>query len=148
MERPDGDLIQFYGQERIFSKRLDVFKVALDHRFVVSPDQAEEALCEALFEEIVWCANRRNEVAHSVVYDVSTFDLVRRHMMPGFGDQPHYVALPPPYAFRRHDGDGPTYTYAQPEMSALAVYAFEMQLELRRFRHRIHPGLWPTEVRA
>ena len=147
MGQPEGALVQFYGRERIFSQRLDVLKIAIDHHFIAAPDQNQEALVDHTLTELTWCADRRNEIAHSVVYDVSDYERIALHFVDRT-DRAHFVALPPYHTLRKFQPDGPLYSYASPEMETLSIYMFEVQIQIRRFRHALYPDLWPTEVRA
>lgn len=84
MGRPDGRVSPFYGERgRIFKERLDLLKLAVDHQFMVAPNQEQEGRFDRLVETTTWFADRRNEVAHSVVYDLSDWkEFASRRIKP------------------------------------------------------------------
>lgn len=143
----DPRIIQFYGSGRIFQDRLNFVKIAADHHFMVSPNQDFEGDFELLAQDLTLAADRRNEVAHSVVYDVAGSNYLTGKARPAAKGVASYVMLPPFYAYKRHTTGGPTFAYSSKEAIKLARQILSLQMRARPFRHRLYPKLWPTERR-
>lgn len=147
----DGRIIPFYGEEgKIFRERIGLLKLAVDHHFIVSPDQDMEARFDQLVEDVSWVADRRNDVAHTVVLDLSSLMSFAR-LVPPPTSGAHHFAVPPLYAFtRRAEGRGksPPFAFSSAELDVLCQCATDLLVECRKFRHDLFPGEWPDELRA
>lgn len=149
MEEPDDPrVLQFYGTGRILQNRLDWVRIAADHHFMTSPNQNHEGDFDLLMEDLSSAADRRNEVAHGVVYEISTSKNLTKHMDPIPDGQDAHVLMPPFYSFRRFEGDTPTFMYARSDLKKLSVQILNLQMRIRPFRHRLYPDKWPTERRG
>jgi hypothetical protein len=153
MGRPDGRLIPFYGENgRIFKERMKLLKIAIDHEFVVRPHQEREAQFDSLVEATSWYSDRRNEIAHSVVYDLMALPRFSKRQ-EGRPLRPHYFAMPPLYAFTKLESyrqakHSPPYALSSVEIHVLCQWCLELLHECRRFRHATFPTEWPDEQRT
>lgn len=151
MGKPDGRLIMFYGEHgRIFKDRLNLLKIAIGHEFVVRPHQGREAQFDKLVEAVTWYSERRNEIAHSVVYDLTDLPSFTERHEGKQGQGSNYFAVPPLYAFTKREayrlaGKSPPYALSSVELHALCAGCLELLRECRDFRHSLFPSEWAEE---
>jgi hypothetical protein len=133
---PDGDAIQQYGLGRIFRERLEALQAVSQPYFVRKPSQALEAGLDCLGKAATGFADRRNEVAHGMVFPVHELSFFRER----FGtppEMPHYLLLPPWYAVRKHYEGTPLYAYGFDELWSLMVKLLTLSEQLGKYRLKL-----------
>jgi hypothetical protein len=148
MGHPEGHVIPFYGERgRIFKERFALLKVAVDHHFIARPHQELEAHFDEVSEETARFADKRNDIAHSTVFDLTSIFFLK----DAVPSQPqNFYALPPAYAFgKRKSGDGALpFAYTSNQLMQLALAMGALRVEWRDLRHRMYTDLWPEERRV
>jgi len=124
-----------YGEGRIFRDRLACVRRAADQFFIRHPDQNLEAIFLGMETQVLGFADRRNDVAHGVVYPISELRYFKKLMsLPNDGKK-RYALIPPLYTIRRHDERGlPLYVYARAELSRLQAQISGLSDNVRDFR--------------
>lgn len=117
----DGPPIQQYGVGRIFKERLAILERSAQQWFISQPSQHAEGHFDRIVEQVRGFADRRNEVAHGIVFPVHTVSFFMETMKLPSGNE--WWALVPPYhLLRKHDERGaPTYVYTRAELFTLAA---------------------------
>jgi len=116
---PNGDALKRYGAGRIFRDRFTALQTASEPYFIKRPNQELEAQLKCLGNAATGFADRRNDVAHGMVYPVNELT----SFTDRFGSSPNtpqHALIPPLYLARKHGADGlPTYAYCYAELRSL-----------------------------
>lgn len=116
---PDGESIQQYGTGRIFRDRLTLLEGVAAQWFIANPSQHSEGHFERLIEQARGFADRRNEIAHGIVFPVHTVSYFVSVMNLPAGVR--WALVPPYYLLRKHDERGaPVFIYTSAELNSLA----------------------------
>jgi hypothetical protein len=129
----DGVSLQQYGTGRIFRDRLDRLQAASEKYFVGRPNQDLEAACDCLRKIATGYADRRNDVAHGMVFPVHGMTFFEQ-MRGSPSDKPHYLLIPPYYVIREHDGGLPAYGYSFTELWTLRIKLRTFGDQINRYR--------------
>jgi len=117
------DAIRTYGAGRIFKDRLVLLKNAANQHFVRHPAQRTEVIFERLVVALLGFADRRNEVAHGVVYPAFKID-----------GRKQYALIPPYHLLRKHNADGaPTFAYTHHELELLGYRLLKLSTEVEEY---------------
>ena len=131
---PDGSAIQEYGRGQIFRERLKSLKEAGERAFIRRPDQGLEDIMGCLGGTAQGYSNRRNEVAHGIVFLVSSLTFFRVRFCTAAGEC-SWALIPTYYNIRKHNNDGaPTYAYTSTELRALTGMLYELLDKIKGFR--------------
>jgi hypothetical protein len=88
--RPDTDAVHEYGAPRIFRERIALLKSASCRWEIRHPSQRLEHFRDLMCADAELLAGRRNEIAHSVVFDVSQLPYFQdRLTRPGYRSTPN-----------------------------------------------------------
>jgi hypothetical protein len=132
--------IRAYGSPRIFADRLVLVRRAADQYFVSAPDQAVEGDVTELLERVRRYSDRRNEVAHGIVRQMSWVRALRDRLVSDAVGKFQYCLVPPHYTFRKFDGQNqPTYAYTSAELLTLNERLFWLAQEVSDLRQRVAP---------
>jgi hypothetical protein len=123
-----------YGAGQIFANRMLTLRTSAQNYFVRHPNQTCEGEFDCLAEIAVKFADRRNEVAHSIVRDLG-------HVRPfRVGDTvgPQFFLVPSHYNYKRFGPDNwPTYAYTSVELLHLTNGLWMLQCHLAIYRDAI-----------
>jgi hypothetical protein len=64
----ETEAMRAYGKGQIFPQRLDILREAAERHFQSDPNQKREGQLEGLLTEARQYANRRNDIAHGIVF--------------------------------------------------------------------------------
>lgn len=132
----NGEAVQQYGGGRIFRDRHDILTRAAACHFVAHCSQDREGTFDRLCEKVLALASHRNDVAHGITLDVSTFAFFRTRLSL-INDRPAFLLVPPFYLGRRHDTYGPSYAHSASTMDWLTLEAVKLQIEIDDLRKTI-----------
>ena len=134
---PDGEPMQKgYGQGRIFQDRLRIARLAASKWFIEAPDQHAEAGFDHLAFSAEKFAERRNEVAHGIVFRVQNMTYFRNRFGLSADRRSVFALIPPLYTLRKHDNATgmPTYAYASVELQTLTDRLLSLVVDTRSYR--------------
>lgn len=141
VNRPhEADAIKAYGTGRIFAERLASLREAAELYFVASPDQAVEGAARDLLDRVRRYSDRRNEVAHGIVRQMSWVRGVRENLAQDVVGKFQFCLVPPHYTYRKFDQHNrPTYAYASADLLALEEKLYWLAQEVPDLRLRLAP---------
>jgi hypothetical protein len=141
IKRPhEHDAIKAYGSPRIFTNRLALVRRAADQYFVSAPDQAIEGDVAELLERVQRYSDRRNEVAHGIVRQMSWVRGLRDRFVPDAVGRFQYCLVPPHYTLRKFNQHNLlTYAYTSTELLTLNECLFWLAQEVSDLRRRVVP---------
>ena len=137
---PDTELLMKYGEGTLFRQRLGILRRSAGDFFVCHPAQDLEAVFDAVAVTVEGFSERRNEVAHGAVFDISSlpkYPLAQRN-----GAQ--FAVVPPYHTAKKYEDDTPTYAYTSAELAELVTRLREALGGIHRFRQLLLerlPGL-------
>jgi hypothetical protein len=129
--------VQEYGVGRIFRERMQLLRRSGSDYFIATPNQGFEGELEAICAAAQGFADRRNEVAHGVVFP-SIF-------LPSFledriGNFERWALVPPHFAVRNFNAEGfPTYAYTSRELNILVARLGALHKQIEAFQARLRP---------
>jgi hypothetical protein len=127
-----ADAYREYGTGRIFTDRMKTLRTAAERYFVRHPNQSLESQFDCLAKIAVKFADRRNEVAHSIVRDL----LWPFRAGDAIGSQ--FFLVPSHYNYKRFGPDYmPTYAYTSIELAYLTRGLWLLQSHLAIYRDAI-----------
>lgn len=136
--------MQEYGKGNIFRDRITMLSSAAEVWFKKNPSQPDEGEYNGLVIQAKGYADRRNEVAHGMVMDVSDFMFWKEKLTLAAPNVPQHLLVPPYYHLRKHDSSGlPTFGYSSVELQALMMRLFRLVNAINDFNLRV----WPVESR-
>jgi hypothetical protein len=128
----ETEAMRAYGSGRIFPDRIAILKRAADAHFRTSPNQKREGQFDGLLTEARGYADRRNEIAHGIVFRISEITFFRERLKPQLLHREHWALIPPLYASKAHRHSGiPGYGYAATAMDRLAQRVMNLQSRIR-----------------
>lgn len=134
---PDGQALYQYGSASIFRERFNTLARAADAHFVAFCDQALEGEFNNLTADVADLANRRNDIAHGVVLDVTEFPYYTNVQVSRPGAK-NFLLVPHLYAgLMRHGVVGPKYAYASTDIRRCINAAIEIEQAIKDFTLRI-----------
>lgn len=122
---PEGDALFQYGDGRIFRERISALRRVAEQHFVAYCSQDREAAFTALALNATDLANRRNEIAHGVVLDVTK--ILPEDWPAKLSGEENYFLVPHAYAFRRSRGPN-FYSYSSSEIIRFVKCAREIEV--------------------
>jgi hypothetical protein len=137
---PRGDAIGEYGAGKIFRERFDILKREVDRHFMAHSNQELEAMFNSIARAVTYCADRRNEIAHSIVFDVSLLEHFR-YLFRINRQKPVYLLIPPAYLARKNMGDVPAYAYSAFNVDVVTDETIHCRERIVSFRRAIEPPL-------
>jgi hypothetical protein len=78
----ETEAMQAYGKGRIFPQRIETLAKVAEAHFRGSPCQKREGQFEELMRESLGYADRRNDIAHGIVFRIDEIALFREHLKP------------------------------------------------------------------
>lgn len=136
-----------YGLGRkIFKDRIDGLKNVAEAWFVSSPNQETEARLDKIIEATVGFSERRNEIAHGVVMDVSGMLFWRQKLTCAPINAQQFLVIPALHSVRQYDSLGmPAFGYSAHQLGILHDHICDLELEIDSFKSSLWPTLWPKE---
>lgn len=137
---PDGsEALREYGAGRTVIDRDKLIRVSAEKWFIRKPSQSREGRFEKFMRAYVGFSDRRNEIAHGVVHQVTGFTFFRQRTTRA--DYLVQYAVIPAYQVmkRYHDNGLPKYMYGAPEMMQLEAKLIDLQLAIFEFLSEINP---------
>jgi hypothetical protein len=130
----DGAPMQEYGKARIFIDRVKSLEEIGARAFILRPNQSLEGNMRGLLDAAKAYSDRRNEVAHGIVFPVSELTYFRNAFCIANGDQ-EWALIPPYYHVRKHANDGaPAFAYASKELITFQDMLYELMDNIKSFR--------------
>ncbi len=126
-----------YGSGNIFRVRADILKRKAEDYFVKNPDQGVESEFDRLLTEAKGYSERRNDIAHGVLFPIHEITLFRERIKPDRLHRPHYAIIPPLYASRFHKAGLPDFAYTSVEMGRLTTRTHRLTQRLVTFRSAV-----------
>lgn len=127
-----------YGEPRIFDQRLQNLKRAAENFFTRSPNQAIEGEFDRLAERSRRFADRRNDIAHSIVRPLQWFRPRPPILDPLVGEPSEYALVPPYYTSRKFDPNNlPKYAYIAEMLTEFFLHFHELSAELASLHERV-----------
>ena len=120
-----------YGEPRIFRERADKLAKAANAYFTAHPNQSQEAHFDAILASARGYSNRRNEIAHGMVFRIDVISYFRRNIKPQLLKRPHFAVIPPLYALRAHRSGFPDWAYNSQMMERLCHRLIMLQKKIR-----------------
>lgn len=124
-----------YGAGRIFRDRAKLLADKAKPYFIQRCDQQREGDLDELIAAAIGHADRRNDIAHGIVFRISGLTLFRQRIRYDRLHRDHYAVVPTLYALRFHTPDGlPEYAYASTEMKRIASRILNLRKQVEKFR--------------
>lgn len=131
----DANLMEEYGSGRIFRDRAEILERKATEYFIRTPSQFRESRFQLLLTEAKGYANRRNDIAHGMVFQIDQLTFFRERLKPKLLKRNHFALIPPLYAIRFHEQTGfPSFAYTSVEMNRLAARLVKLRRAAERFR--------------
>jgi len=119
-------------EEGTFPQRTRAVAKAAQTHFCSNPCQRREGQVDELLEEARRYAERRNDVAHGIVFRIDEIALFRQHLKPQLLKREHYALIAPLYASKAHNDSGlAAYAYTSASMEQLAQPIMKLQMRIR-----------------
>jgi len=137
---PDGsEELREYGAGRTVSDRDRLIRATAEKWFVRNPNQTREGRFDKLMQEYIGFSDRRNEIAHGIVHQVTGLTMFRaRTTRSDYLVQ--YAVIPAYHVMKRyHDNGVPKYMYGSAEMMLLEAKLIDLQLAAFDFLSEINP---------
>lgn len=142
---PRGEAMRLYGEKRVFPGRLDDFGRAAKDYFIRAPDQAREGALNKLLVEVRAYIDRRNDVAHGVVLDITKITFFRKYLKNKDSKVPQFAVLAPYHSAHRHASDGlPRYAYTSSSLATLEKRMGHLFVRLQDYEYAL-PGHKPPQ---
>jgi hypothetical protein len=139
--RPDESraLIE-YSAPPIFRMRFDALLRTAARFFISNPDQQLEGELHALTVQLHGFADRRNDIAHGMVFPIQSIEFLRRHLDPRHAHRRQFALISPFQTLKRDAAkDTPAYAYTSAEMNSIRVDLIELGVPIHAFRNRLLP---------
>jgi hypothetical protein len=121
-----------YGAGRIFPERIETLAEAADTHFRIRPCQKREGRLDGLLEEARQYADRRNEIAHGMVFRIDEITYFRQRLKPRLLHREHWALIAPLYASKAHRESGMyAYAYTSESINRLALRLMNLQGRIR-----------------
>jgi hypothetical protein len=133
---PAGKAIQDYGRGRIFRERLtDLERVAQSY-FIRHNSQNLEGEFDEICLAAKGFADRRNEVAHGLVMEVSNIQFFRDKLQLAPAGAQHLV-IPPYHAVRNHAAGFPVWAYNGEQIRTFARRFIDLNSGIKAYREQL-----------
>lgn len=137
---PDGDAWFSYGEGRIFRERLLNLRSAAKSYVVRYCSQEHEGDLNDLLQHAVSAADRRNDIAHGIVFRIDQLTFFRNKLQVRLWGRPHWALIPPAYLARRHDDGLPQFAYTSHEIKRTAKNIIELGIRISALREQLSGG--------
>jgi len=128
----ETEAMRAYGKGDTFLRRKTILKESAEAQFRTNPNQKREGEFDNLLTEASGYADRRNEIAHGMVFRIDEITLFRKHLKPQLLKREHYALIAPLYASKAHLPSGlPAYAYTSNTMDRLAQRIMKLQTRAR-----------------
>ncbi len=137
---PDGSIaLRQYGNGRTVPERDAIIRASAEKWFVKNPNQKREGKFDKFMQEYAGFADRRNEIAHGIVHQVSGFTFFRRRTTKA-DYLVQYAVIPAYQVMKRHHANGvPKYMYGSAEMALVEKHMVALNLAIWDFLQEIDP---------
>lgn len=136
----DAGATREYGSGRIFHERLATLCAAAEDYFRIDPNQTREGETRELLRKVRGYSDRRNEIAHGIVRQISWVRGLREYLSPDAIGHIQFCLVPPHYTFRKFDqANRPAYAYTSQELLILEQHLFDLAEEVQAFRLTLDP---------
>jgi hypothetical protein len=98
----ETEAMRAYGKGDTFLRRKTILKESAEAQFRTNPNQKREGEFDNLLTEASGYADRRNEIAHGMVFRIDEITLFRKHLKPQLLKREHYALIAPLYASKAH----------------------------------------------
>ena len=137
--KPDEEM-QGYGQGRIFIDRAKILEETAQKYFVMQPNQDLEGQLCSLMQRVRGFSDRRNEVAHGIVFQLQHLAFFRKNMDTSVRGKIQFGLIPPYHTLRKHGPDGfPLYAYTSTHLLKLEEVMRWLELDLASYRRQLFP---------
>jgi hypothetical protein len=127
-----------YGDGTMFRSRVTALKAAAAKRFISKPCQHTEGTFEMTMEFVEGFSQRRNDVAHGMVLDVTKISFFRFRLPVAHRSLKNFLLIPPLYWLDRHDEIGrPEYAYSSKELLQIANSLHRLRGHIRALRFHL-----------
>lgn len=131
----DQLLMNEYGKGTIFRMRAAALATKAEEFFVSNPNQNREGEFHNLLANATGFANRRNDIAHGIVFQIDKITFFRDRLKPNLLKRDHFAVIPPLYAFRYANAEGfPKFAYTSKEMRTLERRLQKLHKAIEKFR--------------
>lgn len=147
----DHYLMREYGAGRIFRDRAQALDQKATAHCIRHNCQHREGDFDNIMSQCLGYADRRNDMAHGIVFRVDEITYFRQRIKPNRRDRMHLAVIPPLYAHRWHTTGFPDFAYTSEEISRLLIRLEALRETVRKYRKRlpeaIQPGARPEPSR-
>ena len=140
----DGESMRVYGEGKIFRDRINALRGISQKTFTASPNQNKEGCFAFIANSIEGFSQRRNEVAHGIVFPIHTLTVFRSRLPRSEQERNHFALVPPYYLGRKHDAATgvPAFVYTSSELKSLSMRLYKSLDKIKAFRKSLaSPGL-------
>lgn len=134
---PKGRSVMQYGSGRIFRDRIDGLNRAASRYFISNCNQDAEGALSYIVDEAISASDRRNDVAHGIVFRVDLMTHFRHQIPVSLLNREHYAVIPPIYSVRKHAGGLPNYAYRSRDMIEIAQQLYTLRRHVVAFENRL-----------
>jgi hypothetical protein len=140
--------VHVYGAGRIFRDRLTTLRKGAERYFTQAPHQGHEGTFDAMCSALEKFADRRNEVAHGVVFEASKLEPFSTRFAPV--TLPQFALIPPYHAVRSLVNGNAGYAYTSVELLELTDRLEWALAEVEMFRKWVEGTLneWLAALRV
>lgn len=133
-----GAFRDYGGNRRIFRERLAGLEAVATRYFVRRCSQAMEARFADLTRRAAGFSERRNEIAHGIVMEVSKITYFAERLTLAPAGDPQHLLVPPYHVLRQHDGFGlPAFAYNSGQIRQLASRLLTLSDDICAFRQML-----------
>lgn len=130
-------LMAEYGKGSIFRERVAILERKAAAYFTAHPNQAREGQFSSLLEQAKGYSHRRNDIAHSMLFQIDQLTFFRNKIKTNLLHRPHYAIIPPLYAVRYATALGlPEFAYTSREMTRIFYRIRQLCQDLETYRLR------------
>jgi hypothetical protein len=133
----DQSLMREYGEGRIFRERAQTLAKKADEYCIRHSCQYREGNFNNILSQCLGYADRRNDMAHGIVFRVDEITFFRKRIRPDQRGRTHFAVIPPLYAHRWHTTGFPDFAYTSDEISQLLIRLENLHDAVRKYRKRL-----------
>jgi len=131
----DQALMAEYGKGPIFRERAKNLERRAEKHFIAHPNQRREGEFRNLLSDCRNYAERRNDIAHGMVFRIDRITWFREQLKPKLLKREHYALVPPLYAIRYATQKGyPAFAYTSKEMIRIGQRLVKLRHSIAEFR--------------
>jgi hypothetical protein len=116
--------------------------------FVEGPHQHFEGYFDWLTTAAEGFSNRRNEVAHAMVFPIDKIAFFSSRFVPAARGKPQFAAIPPYFLGRKHEEGFAVYAYTFAELSTLARRLIKLEGSLGEYPSSLWSRHAPPEAQS